>query len=850
MLVADSPTPADLARVDPSVLRGLVDQYGTPVWGARYEYVWERDRATWTAMRAALKAAAAGQVPESTKTKPPVWLATLVRDRIELLGSRWQQGGGFGEVRLLERLSLVTLQPDDAYVLAMVGGLGDRWNEVSRADQLRSDPELLDRLWRVFEVEGGGEISLANIDKYSRPEASWQRTFRELLEDGTLGRLRVLSACLEALQRDFSSYRAGWFFSLHNSLEPTPEEAERHQAHYRALLRSQVTATVSLAARQLRRLSRAGLLDDSEVLGLRPGLLARTKGAVLDVLAVLGDIAARHPDQRPALVSVISDALEHPNGDVQRAAIKLLSDLGADSELLAASDSLVPSLRRQIGAEPTAPASMGQATPQAASAPLRPISGDDLVERVASLLEDAGDSIAVELVLAGLATMRDPSSLRPLVKRARQVLQRGPREGIAPGWLRGHVARLILVAGGEQPAPLPAVMPRVQFLARRLSHVESVLAGNRPPTTLLGTPSLSDGYLEPAQLIDRLGSRMDPPRVEDLIAALLRLSTEGRTEARAAVTGDDEVSRVIQHALGAQIPTPTGRFRRGVKLATPALWVAASRVRAPQAEDELLLRAGLDRAGQGRPVLACVQAHSRAYTWKDRRGEHRGEHWTFELQVEHRCREVDPQQPTTAGSTPERFGADDLEDWVGWVLGSNPHDLEPALTELLRPVLDGIDGSEVQHDATRVLTSLAVHPGPLATLGSVALAAGMAAHRAEQRVLAVDAVLEQAGAGRLSAEALAAGMASVAAAAQPGRWAASLNSLAQARPDAFVADVLTRLLPTIDSDTRGLHVLIELLLEETVRLGRKVDEPQLRKWLGSMSGSGRGAKAARQLLSL
>ena len=41
--------------------------------------------------------------------------------------------------------------------------------------------------WRVFEVEGGGEISLANIDKFSREEFNWHNTVVLLANEGTLG---------------------------------------------------------------------------------------------------------------------------------------------------------------------------------------------------------------------------------------------------------------------------------------------------------------------------------------------------------------------------------------------------------------------------------------------------------------------------------------------------------------------------------------------------------------------------------------------------------------------------------------------------------------------------------------
>ena len=75
----------------------------------------------------------------------------------------------------------------------MVGGLGGRHEQEVRLFMLRHDHALRDQVfWRVFEVEGGGEISLANIDKFSREEFNWHNTVVLLANEGTLDRGRVL----------------------------------------------------------------------------------------------------------------------------------------------------------------------------------------------------------------------------------------------------------------------------------------------------------------------------------------------------------------------------------------------------------------------------------------------------------------------------------------------------------------------------------------------------------------------------------------------------------------------------------------------------------------------------------
>jgi len=840
-----------LSNVDHRVLRGLLAEYGTPSWKASYEDDWRRYTATWTAVYEALHAAAAGGSPAELATKAPTWLDALVRERISHVGRVRQYVDVFSGVRLLERLGLVTLEPDEAYVLALVGGFGDRNGHPSRAEQLRADPELLSRLWRVFEVEGGGEISLTNVDKFS--SISWQTTFVELVADGTLDRSRVLLSCLDALQRDFSAYRAAWFSALYAALEPTLAESSGHQTRYRALLRSSVTATVSMAARRLRALSTAAMLDDGELAELRPGVHARTKSAALDMLHIVDDIRGRRPDLHSVLADVTGSALEHPNADVQRAAVRLLTKLGARALAEQAAADLAPSVQRDLGHQRPEPTSQSVATAAFVPTSVAPVAKGDVLARTAGLLEDSSDPLEVELVLASLAGIRDPSVLRPLAKRAAALIDRGQREGVGAEWLGGHIARLILLADGQRPAPQPVRSARMRFLVSRLDLVGQILAGALAPRVLLATPTSSVGWLDPDELLRRLAVSHAEPQTEDMVAALLRLAPEGRSEAHTRVRRDDHLGAVIRHALGAPPPERALRISHGRRgLVTQSLWVAASRARAPHGVDSALMAEGLVLAGQGRPVHAEMAATSEPFVWNDRRGSHRALRWTFSLHVADSAREEHPLQPTVAVSSahaPWTFYYEDLEDWAGWLMLTYPHDAEAALTELFWPVVREAQGDGVEHDSERVLSAIAAHPGRVGTLGALTLAAGLAADRAENRVLAVDAILIHVAAGRLSADVLAQAMASLAGFCQAGRWAASLSQLAEASGDSFVNTVLTLLLPRLALELRGVHALLELLLEDTLRRGSRPDGA-LRSWLEGFSGGSRAARAARQLCAL
>ncbi|MGH3348412.1 MAG: hypothetical protein ACRDO4_15640, partial [Nocardioides sp.] len=81
-----------------------------------------------------------------------------------------------------------------------------------------------------------------------------------------------------------------------------------------------------------------------------------------------------------------------------------------------------------------------------------------------------------------------------------------------------------------------------------------------------------------------------------------------------------------------------------------------------------------------------------------------------------------------------------------------------------------------------------------------------------------------------------------------GRWAESLRRAAAAAGPGPVIDVLTAALPGMDRGQTGITALVELLLDESLRLGRTPADARLRAWLEAWSGGSKAARAARRLL--
>jgi hypothetical protein len=364
-------------------------------------------------------------------------------------------------VRRLVREGMVPKPDHAAYTSLMVQYLAG-----GPYPYLKADSDLLqDEVWRIFEVEGGPQRSLATADsRYSR--GRWGRALKQLSQEGLISRDRLLDATLSALGRDFSKYEAAWFSRFHQLMAPTLEESAARASEYAELLHSSTDTSLAVAMKELQRLCAAGQLDLSHLDGhtdsvLRGGPLGAARGLirVLDQLARKGG-----PGQQIALAAAAG--LGHQSVDIQEAALTLVLRTGDPGEpglrailmglaphtsssvavqLQPQLDVAVPvaavapqpgleELRRQIAELPEKWAALaglpdavialeaGQ-EPQAVTLDLARVpvlAGaeqidqlDDLeqvIELAARVLEDASDPIEVELVMDGISRF---STARP-----------------------------------------------------------------------------------------------------------------------------------------------------------------------------------------------------------------------------------------------------------------------------------------------------------------------------------------------------------------------------------------------------------------------------------------------------
>jgi hypothetical protein len=775
-------------------------------------------------------------------------------------------------VRPLVREGILPRPDRPSYAIAMLAAT----RRHAAAALIADDPSLLDiEVWRLFEVEGGGEDSLANHEKFFGD--TWGDAFRDLAARSPVMRGRLLDVSLAALARDFATYRAGWFSRFHESLAPTDDERAERTGAYLGLLRSSVGPTVSMAVAALVRIDRAGRLLPEDLLGrIGPVLGDGPAGTAKAALGLIDRAGGGSQDRARRAAVVAADALSHPSADVQATAIALVGRLvdepdGAVAravadrlpEVAASQRSTAAGLVARLGGTttspptatvasgaglPTAPMPTSPVDPARAIEPLSSL--EALVDIAVSVIESGEPADDVERVLDAVGRFGADRpdgfdrSTGPLTKRARTILARRdshPFSGYDP---RSDVAALVLAwAAGDVVAPKPIHSSvdtgAAAFLSARVREVAEAAAAGRPFVSL-AAPTHAGGWIDPAVLVTRLRSG-PPPSTIDLVAAILRLAPDGRDAALASAADlADESGAVVRYALGGDEPIG-GRA---------AWWVAAARVRAPGEDD-----VAVERRHPGLGPDGGLAARIRFVTAKpDPRS------WTSGIKLE-----VDPRRPGATGvdlptvlmlEPPLSFFWNGRSDpaMFRWMATIQPGYRETwsAIGALL--IARNVDWWSAEW-ANRAFLEPFLQPfAPIGPHTRTLLGLALGQKEAGERGLATDVVRQAAADGRLDAAALADGLSSTVAidCDRPNRWALSLadvaaHSHATAR---VVAEAIGRTLPSLAERHPAKIVPLLRLLDELLAGPGDPPADDARPSLEHLGrASGQAGRLARSILA-
>jgi len=517
----------------------------------------------------------------------------------------------WGVVRPLVRDGSIPRPDRPSYTIALLAATRYR----DAAEMTAADPALLEHeVWRLFEVEGGGEDSLANHEKFYGD--TWGNHFRGLAAHDPAIRRRLLDLSLAALARDFAAYRAGWFSRFHESLGPTNEERAERADAYLGLLRSRVGPTVSLAINALDGIARVGRLDPDALLDrIGPVLSEGSAGTAKVSLGLVGQAGDRSADMGRRASMVATEAIANASPEIQGRAIALIGRLfeppddglaralaGRLPDVAASQRSALTSLIARSGGDTASAAASTPSNPGAVAVHVErpsPIDPDRaivpietieaLVDLAVSVVESGEPADDVERVFDAVGRMADRPEARSRLtssvgRRARTILGRRESRPFCGFDVRADVAAILLAwATGELVDAAPAsggIDPGSgAFLAARTRERAAVAAAGRSFHSV-AAPTHRGGWIDPNVLVRRLAAR--PPASHlDLVAAILRLAPVGRQEALAAAADvAGEAGSAVRYALG-------GDEAIGP---TAAWWVAAARVRSPGRDDPTVER--------------------------------------------------------------------------------------------------------------------------------------------------------------------------------------------------------------------------------------------------------------------
>jgi uncharacterized protein DUF6493 len=713
----------------------------------------------------------------------PEWLQDWAAWFLEEVPMRWSF------VRRLEVEGLIEQPDTDDYVLGMIVAP----QRCSPLDLLREDSELQREIPRLFQVEGGGENSLAAYDKYVKKDG-WSEALQRLSASGEISRDQLLDDSLRALSLDFAPFRAGWYSRFHKALKPTLDERIERASAYLDLLGSQVGPTQTLALKALVKVAKKTRLDSEKLSRCLMNIwLSPTKSSAMLSLRLVNTLPSE--DQSVHL----QQALLHPHIDVVRKALERLRDTcpvpeGATREnLLGLTDEIPATLQpewqawlgetRQV--EPIPRTELGGCPEFADIEPCQ--SGDEVCQLAAQIIEGIGSAWDVERCLDGMLRHRGRfQKQNALQKRAGQRLESGhPTAPLA--------AVILSWTGAMTELAAPSKVGDLRdFLLLRLVEINRLLQQQSQSRILLSLPRRDDGFVCERSLQSCL--HLAPEQPVDFAQFLLRLPL---TVDNVVVSGKRKW------------PWP---FKRSSKLDV-----------AQRAADE-------------------ANFHRQGYEWD---WEIRTRQYTYDgKSYTHRDLEVKVPQKTFSWREPN----EDSLFWRRWESTVCPVGRKRWLLRGIRSVANNLDWWEADWADIVYLESLVASDRPWTHEEAILVSLGMACKESGQFGLSVEHAARALQWGGLKADVLGRALARCAGTGmiKMNRWANALQELGQLVDPGKVCLAADRLIAGTDVDlSRLLPVVAEIAASCQYKFC-----PEAIEHLEKYDGKGKAAYAATFLQGL
>lgn len=193
------------------------------------------------------------------------------------------------------------------------------------SDQLLAEPDMLDDVWRLFEIESQAFDNPSWMrnrgpDNYE----SWTDALIKLSARGKLNRDRLLDASLSGLLFDVKQNYLSGFHKFHKNMKPTNEELALRQNNYLDLMCHKVGHVVKFSLSMIKLIEKSGSLDCEKFLSEVPVVFQHdAKGIAIDSVRLVKFVIKKESSLLSNGLLSLLDALRHPNVDVQSMALDI-----------------------------------------------------------------------------------------------------------------------------------------------------------------------------------------------------------------------------------------------------------------------------------------------------------------------------------------------------------------------------------------------------------------------------------------------------------------------------------------------------------------------------------------------
>jgi len=195
---------------------------------------------------------------------------------------------------------------------------------------LKAEPKLKEYVWSLFKIESDAFNTNSWFKKGAAEDhETWTEALLKMSQAGDLDRQRLLDASLEGLWGDIKQNQLSGFHKFHKSLKPTQEEQIARQSKYLSLLSHSVGHVVKFGLDNASALEKAKSLDADAFLAEIPNVFFQdAKGNAMAAVKLMGRLLKSQPKKSSEILSVLPEALRHPQPDVQNLALGLLEKNG------------------------------------------------------------------------------------------------------------------------------------------------------------------------------------------------------------------------------------------------------------------------------------------------------------------------------------------------------------------------------------------------------------------------------------------------------------------------------------------------------------------------------------------